>query len=60
MVKSKLSFQTPNYYDLKTLCYAHGWLVLAPFEWNDDRRTICFAINMGNDSFDVSAVQKGE
>ncbi|HIJ54705.1 MAG TPA: hypothetical protein HPQ03_01130 [Deltaproteobacteria bacterium] len=57
MEKTSINFKCPSYYDLDMTCRAHGWKNLAPFSWNDDTRTLFFAVLCENNPLGVSVYQ---
>lgn len=36
----EFSIEAPSHFDLRTAVCGHGWYDLAPFEWNDEARTL--------------------
>jgi N-glycosylase/DNA lyase len=57
MKTHRIRYAAPHYYDLWATCHAHGWRRLAPFVWDDDRRTLAFACLADGEAVDVVAAQ---
>jgi N-glycosylase/DNA lyase len=53
-----LQFKPPSCYDLSTTCHAHGWRYLAPFDWDESRGVISFALLVDDHPVDVFAWQR--
>ncbi len=40
-------------------CHVHGWKNLAPFSWDEDRRVLCFAVGVHDESMDIEVRRTG-
>jgi 3-methyladenine DNA glycosylase/8-oxoguanine DNA glycosylase len=47
----------PASYSLFATCHAHGWMYLAPFEWDDEREELKLAALAGRHAVDVVCAQ---
>lgn len=57
MFSTTLSFDTPEHYDLYMTCHAHGWKNLSPFRWDENERTLHFAVFIDQIPADFFAIQ---
>jgi N-glycosylase/DNA lyase len=53
-----LQFKLPPFYDLSVTCHAHGWRYLAPFNWDEGRGAISFALLVNDRAVDLFACQR--
>jgi N-glycosylase/DNA lyase len=47
----------PAHYSLFATCHAHGWLYLAPFEWDDAREELSLAAQASGQAVDIVCAQ---
>jgi len=60
MVKTTITIECPEFYDLYMTCHVHGWKNLSPFSWDYEKNVLRFAALVENQPIDMEAKQLGE
>jgi N-glycosylase/DNA lyase len=57
MSTSEQSLQIPDWYQLRTVVFSHGWYDLPPFAWDESTKTLSFAAIVDHQPVDLEVRQ---
>lgn len=57
-IQHELTLPCPKHYNLRTTCNSHGWVDLAPFNWDDESGTLGATVSVDDSAVDVITEQQ--